>query len=414
MSVSLEAGSVPVVDGVGSPRSESAIHAAGLTKEFDVAGDSGLGGMGWRRGSQGRTLVAVDDVSFDVAPGELFVVMGLSGSGKSTLLRLLNRLIPPTSGELLVGGRDVAGMGEAELRELRNKKMNMVFQHFALFPHRTLLDNAAYGLKVRGVPEAERKERAAEALRTVGLGERANARPSELSGGQRQRVGLARALATDAEILLMDEPFSALDPLIRREMQDLLISLQQELQRTIVFVTHDLNEAMRLGDRIMVMRAGGVVQLGTAQEILSRPANEYVSEFVSDVDRSRVLTAGSVMRRPVITAQLSDAPADVLDRLGDADAAAVYVLDGDGVIRGVAGSDALSAALAGGQTGIGECLGGDFQHIRAEVPLMDCCDLVGKHSVPLAVTDENGRLLGVVPRAALLAALSNPRKASHD
>jgi glycine betaine/proline transport system ATP-binding protein len=386
----------------------------GLTKAFDIAGDSGSGGLPWHRRSRHKKFLAVNDVSFDVAPGELFVIMGLSGSGKSTLLRLVNRLIPPTSGELLVGGRNVSKMGDTDLRELRNKKINMVFQHFALFPHRTLRENAGYGLQVRGVPESERRERAEWALKTVGLGDRADAYPSELSGGQRQRVGLARALATDAEILLMDEPFSALDPLIRREMQDLLMTLQQDLQRTIVFVTHDLNEAMRLGDRIMVMRGGRVVQLGTGEEILSRPANDYVSEFVSDVDRSRVITAGSVMRRPIITAQLGDSPADVLHRLGDLEAAGVYGLDGDGVIRGAASNDTLSDAVRGGKTAIRDCLTDDFQYVSADTPLMDCCELVSKHSVPLAVTDEDGRLLGVVPKAALLAALSNPRKASHD
>ena len=413
MTTSLHTNPPPLSEGE-EPRPEPVIRAVGLTKAFDIAGDAGSRGLPWRRRAREKKFLAVNEVSFDVAPGELFVIMGLSGSGKSTLLRLLNRLISPTSGELLVGGRNVSKMGDAELRELRNKKINMVFQHFALFPHRTLRENAAYGLQVRGVPESERRQRAEWALTTVGLGDRADAYPSELSGGQRQRVGLARALATDAEILLMDEPFSALDPLIRREMQDLLMTLQQDLQRTIVFVTHDLNEAMRLGDRIMVMRGGRVVQLGTAQEILSRPANDYVSEFVSDVDRSRVITAGSVMRRPIITARLEDSPAEVLHRLADVEAAGVYGLDDDGVIRGAASNDTLSDAVRGGRTAIGDCLSDDFLNVSPDTPLMDCCELVSKHSVPLAVTDEDGRLLGVVPKAALLAALSNPRKASHD
>ncbi|MEW2395473.1 glycine betaine/L-proline ABC transporter ATP-binding protein [Streptomyces sp. NPDC046862] len=413
MTTSLHTNPPPLSEGE-PPRTDPVIRAAGLTKVFDISGDSGSGGLPWRRRSRDKKFLAVNDVSFDVAPGELFVIMGLSGSGKSTLLRLLNRLIPPTSGELLVGGRSVSTMGDAELRELRNKKINMVFQHFALFPHRTLRENAAYGLQVRGVPESERRERAEWALTTVGLGDRADAYPSELSGGQRQRVGLARALATDAEILLMDEPFSALDPLIRREMQDLLMTLQQDLRRTIVFVTHDLNEAMRLGDRIMVMRGGRVVQLGTGEEILARPANDYVSEFVSDVDRSRVITAGSVMRRPVITAQLNESPAEVLHRLADVEAAGVYGLDSDGVILGAAGNDALSAAVRSGKTAVRDCLTDDFHFVSADTPLMDCCELVSRHSVPLAVTDDDGRLLGVVPKAALLSALSNPRKASHD
>ncbi|MBR8640434.1 glycine betaine/L-proline ABC transporter ATP-binding protein [Streptomyces tuirus] len=413
MTTSLHTNPPPLSEGESS-RSDPVIRAVGLTKAFDIAADSGSRALPWRRGARDKKFLAVNDVSFEVAPGELFVIMGLSGSGKSTLLRLLNRLIPPTSGELLVGGRNVSTMGDAELRQLRNKKINMVFQHFALFPHRTLRENAAYGLQVRGVSEAERRERAEWALKTVGLGDRADAYPSELSGGQRQRVGLARALATDAEVLLMDEPFSALDPLIRREMQDLLMTLQQDLQRTIVFVTHDLNEAMRLGDRIMVMRGGRVVQLGTGEEILSHPANDYVSEFVSDVDRSRVITAGSVMRRPIITAQLGDNPADVLHRLAELEAAGVYGLDGDGVIRGAASNDTLSAAVRSGTATVRDCLTDDFRYVSADTPLMDCCELVSRHSVPLAVTDSDGRLLGVVPKAALLAALSNPRKASHD
>lgn len=263
---------------------------------------------------------AVDGVTFGVAPGELFVIMGLSGSGKSTLLRMLNRLVEPSSGTLHIDGRDVLGMGDADLRELRNHKINMVFQHFALFPHRTVRQNAAYGMRVRGVAEAERLERADWALKTVGLGDRGDAYPDQLSGGQRQRVGLARALATDAEILLMDEPFSALDPLIRRDMQDLLLNLQRDLRRTIIFVTHDLNEAMRLGDRIMVMRGGRVVQLGTASEILHTPSSDYVRDFVSDVDRSRVLTAREIMREPLMTARADDEPRDVLRRLSNVEA----------------------------------------------------------------------------------------------
>ena len=266
-------------------------------------------------------------MSFEVAPGEFFVIMGLSGSGKSTVLRMLNRLVEPTSGELLIDGRNVATMPEGELRELRNRKINMVFQHFALFPHRTVRENAAYALHVRNESAAARTERADWALETVGLGEWGDALPGELSGGMRQRVGLARALASDADILLMDEPFSALDPLIRRDMQDLLMTLQRDLQRTVVFVTHDLNEAMRMGDRIMIMRNGKVVQLGTAQEILNTPADDYVSEFISDVDRSRVLTAGTIMQEPLVTATERDDPEDVLRRLSNIEGLGAYVLD---------------------------------------------------------------------------------------
>ncbi|MBJ6617362.1 glycine betaine/L-proline ABC transporter ATP-binding protein [Streptomyces sp. I4(2020)] len=238
---------------------------------------------------------AVIDASFSVEPGEIFVVMGLSGSGKSTLLRMLNGLLEPTAGHVRFDGQDLTALSDRELRDVRSRKISMVFQHFALFPHRSVRDNAAYGLEVQGVPRAERERRADEALALCGLAGWEDSWPDELSGGMQQRVGLARALATDADLLLMDESFSALDPLIRRDMQDQLIELQKKLKKTIVFITHDLNEAMRLGDRIAVMRDGRIVQIGTAQDILIRPANDYVASFTQDVDRSRVLTAQAVM-----------------------------------------------------------------------------------------------------------------------
>ncbi|MFF5015865.1 glycine betaine/L-proline ABC transporter ATP-binding protein [Streptomyces sp. NPDC001165] len=241
------------------------------------------------------TTAAVIDASFEVEAGEIFVVMGLSGSGKSTLLRMLNGLLEPTAGQVRFDGQDLTALGDRALRELRSKKISMVFQHFALFPHRSVRDNAAYGLSVQGVPRAERERRADEALALCGLAGWENSWPDELSGGMQQRVGLARALATDADLLLMDESFSALDPLIRRDMQDQLLELQKTLKKTIVFITHDLNEAMRLGDRIAVMRDGRIVQTGTAEDILLRPANGYVASFIQDVDRSRVLTAAAVM-----------------------------------------------------------------------------------------------------------------------
>ncbi|MFI5552909.1 glycine betaine/L-proline ABC transporter ATP-binding protein [Streptomyces sp. NPDC051738] len=250
------------------------------------------------------TTAAVIDASFTVEPGEIFVVMGLSGSGKSTLLRMLNGLLEPTAGHVRFDGQDLTAIGDRELREVRAKKISMVFQHFALFPHRSVLENAAYGLAVQGVPRAEREQRAGEALALCGLAGWEKSWPDELSGGMQQRVGLARALATDADLLLMDESFSALDPLIRRDMQDQLLELQRTLKKTIVFITHDLNEAMRLGDRIAVMRDGRIVQNGTAEDILLRPADDYVASFIQDVDRSRVLTAGALMD----TSVTADAP----------------------------------------------------------------------------------------------------------
>ena len=241
------------------------------------------------------TTAAVIDASFTVAPGQIFVVMGLSGSGKSTLLRMLNGLLEPTAGHVRFDGQDLTGLSDRDLRAVRARKISMVFQHFALFPHRSVIENAAYGLAVQGVPRAERERRAGEALALCGLAGWEKSWPDELSGGMQQRVGLARALATDADLLLMDESFSALDPLIRRDMQDQLLQLQQSLKKTIVFITHDLNEAMRLGDRIAVMRDGRIVQTGTAEDILVRPADDYVASFTKDVDRSRVLTASAVM-----------------------------------------------------------------------------------------------------------------------
>jgi len=290
---------------------------------------------------------------------------------------------------------------------VRNEKISMVFQHFALFPHRTVRENAGYALKVRGARAAEQRERADWALETVGLLDRADARPDELSGGMRQRVGLARALAADSEVLLMDEPFSALDPLIRRDMQDLLERLQAELSKTIVFITHDLNEAMRLGDRILMLKDGRTVQLGTGPEIIASPADAYVADFTSDVDRTRVLTAGDLLREPRLTARLGDAPGDVLRALGTSEANGVYVLDEGRRIAGVARDGLLARAVQEGRTALGPReLVPDFATTAADRPVVEFVHLLGRHPVPLGVVDDEGRLLGVVPRAAVLDALS--------
>ncbi|MEU7320307.1 glycine betaine/L-proline ABC transporter ATP-binding protein [Streptomyces griseoviridis] len=249
-------------------------------------------------GLRARTgcTAAVHDVSFDVRKGEVFVVMGLSGSGKSTLVRCLTRLIEPTAGTIAIDGEDVRAMDRTRLRELRRHRAAMVFQHFGLLPHRTVLDNVAYGLEIQGVGKAERRARAKEIVAKVGLDGMEQRRPSQLSGGQRQRVGLARALAVDPQVLLFDEPFSALDPLIRRDMQEEVVRLHREEGRTMVFITHDLSEALKLGDRIALMRDGRVVQLGSPEEIVARPADDYVREFVRDVPREQVLTVRTAMR----------------------------------------------------------------------------------------------------------------------
>jgi len=272
------------------------IRVENLTKVFSTRKSRrGLGLLPNKQTREG--FCAVDDVSFQVQQGQTFVIMGLSGSGKSTIIRMVNRLIDATDGSITVGGKDVGAMMPTELRSYRNRTINMVFQHFGLFPHISLVNNVAFGLKVRGIDRETREAKAAEALTLVGLGDRIHAMPDQLSGGMKQRVGLARALATDAEILLMDEPFSALDPLIRKDMQELLIKLQRDFKKTIIFVTHDLNEAMYLGDRIMVMKQGKIVQCGTALELLEAPADPYIEAFVAEVDRSRVITAGMIARR---------------------------------------------------------------------------------------------------------------------
>ncbi|MEU2107410.1 glycine betaine/L-proline ABC transporter ATP-binding protein [Streptomyces sp. NPDC019507] len=252
---------------------------------------------------------AVRNVSFDVRRGEVFVVMGLSGSGKSTLVRTLTRLIEPTSGSIAIDGEDVLSMDKARLRELRRHRAAMVFQHFGLLPHRTVLDNVAYGLEIQGVGRAERRARAAEVVAKVGLDGLEERRPGQLSGGQQQRVGLARALAVDPEVLLFDEPFSALDPLIRRDMQEEVIRLHREEGRTMVFITHDLNEALRLGDRIALMRDGRIVQLGTPEEIVGSPADDYVRDFVRDVPREQVMTVRTAMRPAGDAAEAENGPA---------------------------------------------------------------------------------------------------------
>jgi glycine betaine/proline transport system ATP-binding protein len=294
-------------------------------------------------------VAAVRDVSFDVAPGEVFVVMGLSGSGKSTLVRMINRLHDPTAGQVLIEGEDVLQLSAERLREVRRKKISMVFQHFGLFPHRRIVENVAYGLEIRGVEKEERSRKAAEVLDTVGLGGWGDRYPDELSGGMQQRVGLARALATEPQIMLFDEPFSALDPLIRRDMQDEVVRLQREVQKTMIFITHDLLEALKLGDRIAIMKDGQFVQVGTPEEVVARPANDYVADFTRDVPRAHVLTARSIMRP--VDGTSADGPAvapttvvqDLIPMVADGDRV-IRVVDGDTVL-GVVDRAAVMGAL---------------------------------------------------------------------
>jgi glycine betaine/proline transport system ATP-binding protein len=299
-------------------------------------------------------VLAVKNVSFEVREGETFVVMGLSGSGKSTLVRCITRLTEPTAGQVLMDGEDVLAMNDTELRALRRRKMSMVFQHFGLFPHRKVIDNAAYGLEVQKIGKKERYERANEMLEIVGLSGWGDYYPGELSGGMQQRVGLARALAVDPEILFFDEPFSALDPLIRREMQDELIRLQEKLQKTIVFITHDFLEAIKLADYLAIMKDGEVVQMGTSQSIILHPADDYVQEFTEDVPHSRVVTAGAIMREPRPDDEPDQYPSvlpdttlhDLVPIAAEHDAR-VSVRNDNGALLGIVGRRRLMLALAG-------------------------------------------------------------------
>ncbi|MET0161573.1 MAG: glycine betaine/L-proline ABC transporter ATP-binding protein [Microbacteriaceae bacterium] len=350
---------------------------------------------------------AVIDASFDVAPGEIFVVMGLSGSGKSTLIRMLNGLLAPTTGSVRVAGTEIAGVKPAVLRSVRQESVSMVFQHFALFPHRTVLDNAAYALEVQGVAKEERIRRAQRVIDVVGLKGWEQKLPGELSGGMQQRVGLARALSADTPILLMDEAFSALDPLIRREMQEQLLELQAELGKTIVFITHDLNEAMFLGDRIAVMRDGRIVQIGTPEDILTDPANDYVAQFVQDVDRSKVLTASSVMEpaRAVVTATAG--PRAALRAMRDLQTSGVFVVDRARKLKGyVMDADAVRLTRSGAGD-LAAIVKDDLTTVAPDTSLSELFVPAVENTLPIAVVDAEGRLLGVIPRITMLAALGN-------
>ncbi len=362
--------------------------------------------------------VGVADVNLDIGEGETFVLMGLSGSGKSTLLRLLNRLHEPTRGSVVVDGTDITRLSKRELLEVRREKFSgMVFQQFAILPHRTVLDNVAYGLEVQGVPVAQRHERAQQAIELVGLAGWERSYPHQLSGGMQQRVGLARALAVDADVLLMDEAFSALDPLIRREMQDELIDLQARMRKTIVFVTHDLDEALRLGDRIAIMKDARVVQVGTPEEVITEPADDYVAAFVEGVDRSGVLTAGSIMQPVREVARLRDGPQTALSKMRRSGLSGILVVDRERRVLGYLTSERIVEALReGGVTQ--ERIHGDLMEpattVDADTPLSDVITIASGGSQPIAVVDGTGRLRGVVVKGAILAALARPHRNGGD
>lgn len=352
--------------------------------------------------------VGVKDASFDIHAGEIFVIMGLSGSGKSTMLRLLNRLIEPTSGIIEIDGRDVTQMTRSELIALRRHQISMVFQSFALLPNRSVLDNAAFGLEVAGVGEAERKQRARAALKAVGLQGHDDSRTDQLSGGMKQRVGLARALAAQPTVLLMDEAFSALDPLIRTEMQDELVRLQAEHSRTIVFVSHDLDEAMRIGDRICIMQNGAVVQVGTPDEIVLNPANDYVRSFFRNVDVSQVFRAGDVARKTQVTIieRQGVSAAAALERMEHFDREVAIILGRDKTYHGmVSRTSLIETAGKGANDPYKRAFLPDIEPIPASESLSNVLGKVASSAWPVPVVDDGNRYLGSISKSALLETL---------
>ncbi|RAU17460.1 proline/glycine betaine ABC transporter ATP-binding protein ProV [Nitrincola tibetensis] len=354
----------------------------------------------------GMTL-GVKDVSLQIHTGEIFVIMGLSGSGKSTLVRLLNRLIEPSAGQVLLDGENIAAMSDEALRQVRLKKISMVFQSFALMPHLSVLENTAFGLELAGVPVSERHEKAMQALQQVGLESHLHAYPDELSGGMQQRVGLARALAIDPEVLLMDEAFSALDPLIRTGMQDELVQLQAKYQRTIVFISHDLDEAMRIGDRIAIMQGGEVVQVGTPDDILHNPANDYVRSFFQGVNVSQVFTAKDICRRKqstIIRKTLEGGVAAAIAQLQDADRDFGYVVDKEGRFEGVVSLASLWSAEKSGKSLMNACLL-DLPIVKADSSLSEIISVIAQAPCAVPVVDDNQKYLGLITRAQLLQAL---------
>ena len=350
--------------------------------------------------------VGLNDISLDIEEDETFVVMGLSGSGKSTMIRCLNRLIEPTAGEILIDGVDIVNLKKHEMQALRREKMGMVFQHFALLPHRTVIENVAYGLKLQKVDRSKRREIARHWTEVVGLKGYEEARPNELSGGMQQRVGLARALATDPEILLMDEAFSALDPLIRTEMQDELMRLQAELRKTIVFITHDLDEALRLGDRVAILKDGQLVQLGTPEEILTSPADDYVEAFVKNVDRSKVLTAGSVAV-DIPTVGIETAPDALLKELAPVYSGTAYVTGPAGRYLGVVTAAELRQGVRRGDKDLREVVGESAPTVDTTDTLSKLFSVAAASETPIVVVDSEDYFQGVLTYRQVLEALDN-------
>jgi len=348
--------------------------------------------------------VALWDVSFEIKKGEVFVIIGLSGSGKSTIIRCLNKLNKLTSGKIYFQNNDIDQFSKKELLDLRRNKISMVFQNFGLMNHRTVIENVAYGLEVKKVPKEEREKKALEMISLVGLEGWEHQPISRLSGGMKQRVGLARALANDPEVLLMDEPFSALDPLVKRDMQFELLSIQRKLQKTVVFITHDINEAFKLGDTVAIMRDGRIIQIDTPQNMSLNPADEYVSKFIDSADKSKVLSAKHVMITPRCMVREKDAPVHIIEELSRNDVSTAYVVDDSMKLLGVISID--NAIRAGKENiPISDLIDREIYTIFRDTLIVDILQLTAKSKYPIAVVDEYQRLEGIVSKSAVLSSL---------
>ncbi|HZK85606.1 MAG TPA: glycine betaine/L-proline ABC transporter ATP-binding protein [Desulfosporosinus sp.] len=348
--------------------------------------------------------VGIYDVSFEVLEGEIFVIMGLSGSGKSTLIRCLNLLNKPTEGKVWVDNENIVQFDHKKLREYRQSRTAMVFQHFGLFTHKTVLNNVVYGLEIKGMPLSERMEIAQATLESVGLEGWGDKYPSQLSGGMQQRVGLARALATNPDILLMDEPFSALDPLIKREMQQELLDIQSKLKKTIIFITHDINEAFKLGDRVAIMKDGIIEQIGTPDEILAAPKNDYIKKFVQDIDRSRVLQAKNIMFKPSALISLKDGLKVAIKEMEQSGISSIFVLDHERRLNGLITIDDALEGLRNNKT-LKDILKHEFFTTTPETYMQELIPLATETKYPIAVVDEKEKLLGIIVRVTVLSNL---------
>lgn len=351
------------------------------------------------------STVGVYDINMSIEEGEIFVIMGLSGSGKSTLIRLLNRLIEPTDGQLFIDGQEITKFNKKQMLDIRRKKMSMVFQNFGLFPHRTLLENTEYGLEAQGVDKVERRKRAEKALDNAKLLSFKDQYPSQLSGGMQQRVGLARALTNDPDILLMDEAFSALDPLVRGEMQEELLDLQANVRKTIIFITHDLNEALHIGDHIAIMKDGQLQQVGTGEEILTNPANEYVETFIGGVDRTKVLTAESIMIPALTTNIAVDGPTVALRKMSDEEVSGLVAVDRNRKLLGYLSSDSAVSARRERKS-LTEVIA-EMPTVSLDTLIADIMPIIYDSQTPVAVIDSNNRVKGVIIRGAVIEALAD-------